>query len=277
MILAAALALAGLARAQSAEPFALTETGFASLRAASAVLPAALPASAPAPAPDEIDQDRFVAQAGAVLYGYASDAATAAPAIAYWSAALKAAGVTPGAGIFADGMWQIPYQTGDGTVLRSFLADARQFAPKDDSALRGDMARAQAALARNGLAPVAARVVRVPELLPTYLIVYKTKPDANPDHESRLRVLAPGDDLDFSVYRAAGLDIVETPKTWMMVYVGPAAGYVGLWADSPADLAKVLADRESFLKSQGAEILAARDFPINDPVYKYGVGIYFLQ
>ena len=125
-------------------------------------------------------------------------------------------------------------------ALRSFLADARQFAPKDDAALRADMALTQAALTRDGLTPVVARVVDVSELLPTYLLIYKTKPDANPDHESRLRMLAPGDDLDFGVFRAAGLDVVETPRAWMMVYVVHAAGYVSLAAKTSQDLAHAM-------------------------------------
>ncbi len=272
------LILAAAAQAQSPEGLpAFQYTGFAALRAPTPPAAWAAPIAPRAQAADVITEDRLVAQAGMVLYGYASDDAAFREAAAYWTAALKAAGVQAGTPSFSGGMWEIPYATGDGTVLRSFLADARQFAPKDEAALRADMALAQAALARDGLTPVAARVVDVSELLPTYLLIYKTKPDANPDHESRLRVLAPGDDLDFGVFRAAGLDVVETPKTWMMVYVGPAAGYVGLAAKTPQDLAKMLSAREDFLTQSGCKILAARDFPIDDPDYKFGVGVYFLQ
>lgn len=277
-IAALLLILVGAARAQSPEGLpAFLYTGFAALRA----LPPSPALTAPvvpgAQAADVITEDRLVAQAGTVLYGYASDDAAFHEAAAYWTAALKSAGVQTGAPTFSSGMWEIPYATGDGTVLRSFLADARQFAPKDEAALRADMALTLAALTRDGLPPIAARVVNVSELVPTYLLIYKTKPDANPDHESRLRVLAPGDDLDFGVFRAAGLDVVETPKTWLMVYVGPAAGYVSLAAKTPQDLSKILSAREDFLTQNGRKILATRDFPIDDPDYKFGVGVYFLQ
>ena len=269
------LLLAAAARAQAPEGLpAFGAVGFAQLRAMKTP-----PLPTPkATAADVIAQNHLLVQAAHdVVFGYADNDADFKEAAAYWTTALKAAGVSVGAPAFADGMYQIPYATGDGTILASFLADARQFAPKDESALRSDLERAQAALSRDGLSPVAARVVNVDAILPTYLVLYKTKPDANPDHESQLRVLAPGDDLDFSVYRAAGLDVVETPASWMMVYVGTAAGYVSLAAQSEDELAQKLSSREDFLRQNGRTILASREFPVDDPSYKYGVGVYFLQ
>jgi|GEM_PF-2153616 len=269
------LLLAASAHAQLSEGLpAFGAVGFNELRALK------LP-SAPTPraaAADVIAQNHLIAQAAHdVVFGYADNEQEYQEAVSYWSAALKAAGVSSGKPTFADGMYQLPYATGDGTVLASFLADARQFAPKDDAALRADMARATAALAHDGLTPIAARVVDVDLILPTYLVFYKTKPDANPDHENLIRVLAPGDDLDFDVYRAAGLDVIETPTTYMMVYVGPAAGYVSLAAASADELAQKLGDRETFLTQNGRKILAARTFAIDDPDYKFGAGVYFLQ
>jgi hypothetical protein len=269
------LLLASAARAQAPEGLpAFGAVGFAELRA---MRPAAFPTPRAAAA-DVITANHLIVQAGTdVLFGYADNDADYQEAAAYWTSALKAAGVQPGTPSFEGGMYQIPYATGDGTVLVTFLADARQFAPKDEGALRADMALAQSALTRDGLTPLAARVINVDVILPTYLVLYKTKPDANPDHEARLRLLAPGDDMDFDVFRAAGLDVVETPKTWMMVYVGPAAGYVSLAAKSADDLAQKLSDREDFLAQNGKKVLATRDFSIDDPDYKFGVGVYFLQ
>jgi hypothetical protein len=269
------LLLASVARAQAPEGLpAFGAFGFQELRA----MPHVAPPVPPAQAADVIASNSLLAQASdTVVFGYADNDADAAAAVAYWSASLKAAGVTAGAATFADGIYQIPYAAGDGSVLVSFLADARQFAPKDAGALRADMGRALAALTRDGLTPVAARVVNVQDILPTYLIFYKTKPDANPDHESRLRVLAPGDELDVSVYSAAGLDVVETPATSMMVYVGPAAGYVSLAATSADGLAQKLQAREAFLTQNGRKILATRTFAVDDPDYKFGAGVYFLQ
>jgi hypothetical protein len=269
------MAAATAALAQSPEGLpAFGALGFAELRA----LPPAALAVPPAQSPDVISDQSLLVQAGIdVLFGYADTDAQEQQAVAYWTAALTAAGVQPGTPAYSSGMYQIPYTTGDGATLVSFLADARQFAPKDDAALRADMARAQAALTRNGLTPVASRVVDVTDILPTYVIIYKTKPDADPDHESRIRVLAPGDDLDFDVFRSAGLDVVETPTTSMMVYVGPAAGYVGLAAQTPDDLTTKLQAREAFLTQSGKKILATRSFSIDDADYPYGVGVYFLQ
>jgi hypothetical protein len=268
------LLLAAAARARAAEVLpAFGSVAFNELRALKPALPTPRGSAA-----DVIASNHLIVQAGAdVLFGYADSDAEEKEAVAYWTSALNAAGVRTGTPSFADGMYQIPYRTGDGTVLVSFLADARQFAPKDEGALRLDMARAQAALTRDGLAPLAARVVDVDVILPTYLILYKTKPDPNPDHEVRLRLLAPGDDMDFDVFRAAGLDVVETPKTWLMVYVGPAAGYVSLAAKSADELAQKVSDREAFLKQSGRTLLAEKNFAIDDPDYAFGAALYFLQ
>jgi len=274
--LAAAMCLvfaAGAARAQSEGLPTFSFSGFAQLRALKSSL-----ATPRASASDVLTANHMLVQAGKdVIFGYADNDAQYREAVTYWTAALESAGVSVGSPSFADGMYQIPYATSDGAVIRTFLADPRQFPPKDDAGLRANMALAQSALSRDKLTLIASRVVNVDVILPTYLMLYRTKPDANPDHETQLRVLAPGDDIDFDVFRAAGLDVIQTPTTWMMVYVGPEAGYVSLFAKSADDLADKLQKREDFLTQNGKKILATRDFAIDDPDYKFGVGVYFLQ
>ncbi len=235
--------------------------------------------AAPAGVPvDVLTENSMLVQAGKdSLFGYAQTEPEFRAAAAYWAAALAAAGVKPGTPTYADGMYQIPYATADGRVIRDFLADPKQFPPKDEAGLRANMALAEGALAKAGLAVVAARVVKVDVILPTYSILYLTKPDANPDHEVRLRLLKPGDDLDVSVFRDAGLAVVQTPQPWMMVYLGPAVGYVGLWGRTPADLAAKVDARRKFLEGEGGRVVAERDFPIDDAEFKYGAGLYFFR
>jgi hypothetical protein len=274
---AACLLLAATAAsAQSQGLPAFGSVSFSQLRALKSNLPT--PRSA---ATDVITANHMLVQAGQkgtpLLFGYADNADQYREAFAYWSAALEAAGISVGTPSFVDGMYQIPYATSDGSVLRTFLADPRQFPPKDEAGLRANMALAQSALSRDGLSLVAARVVNVDVILPTYLVLYRTKPDANPDHESQLRVLAPGDDMDFDVFRSAGLDVVQTPTTWMMVYVGPEAGYVSLISQTPDGLQKKLSDRVDFLTQESKKILATRTFSVDDPDYKFGAAVYFLQ
>lgn len=231
-----------------------------------------------AEAGDVITDYHMIAQAGkSVLFGYADTAADAAAAETYWSGVLKAAGIQPGAATFADGMYQLPYTTADGRVLRDFLADSRQFPPKDEAGLRANMALSAAALNKAGLDVVATNVLNVDALLPTYKILYLTQPNDLPEHETRLRVLKPGDDIDFDVYRKAGVNVIQTPETWMMVYVGPEVGYVTLWADSPENLDAKIAARKDFLAGEGKKMIDVRLETIDDPTYKFGAALYFFQ
>jgi hypothetical protein len=271
----AALALllaAGPVLAQDGLP-AFGYVGAAQLRAEKFAL-----AAPPAAAGDVIASDSLLVQAGRdALIGFADTPAEYKAAAAYWTRILAAAGISAGAPTVSDGMYTIPYATADGSVVRTFLADPKQFPPKDEAGLRANMALAEGALAKAGLPLVAARVVNVSTILPTYVILYLTKPDADPEREVRLRVLKPGDDMDFDVFRKAGVDVVQTPTPRMMVYLGPAVGYVGLAAKSPKDLAAKVAAREDFFRRNGERLLAVRDFPIADPEWKYGAGLYFFQ
>ncbi|MBI3566392.1 MAG: hypothetical protein HY079_14445 [Elusimicrobia bacterium] len=227
---------------------------------------------------DELSSYHMIAQAGRDrLFGYAQTEDQAREAIAYWTDALRQAGVLPVGASYADGMYQIQYRTADGRVIRDFLADPRQFPPKDEAGLRANMALVRAALEKAGHGVVAARVVSVDALLPTYSVLYLTKPDANPDHEARLRVLKPGDDIDVSVYKGAGVDVVQTPEPWMMVYLGPEVGYVTVIGKTRDEVLEKLAKREDFLKGEGKVLIAHKIEPMDDADYKFAAAIYFFQ
>jgi len=227
---------------------------------------------------DKITANHMIVQAGKkVLYGYAKTPEQAAEAIAYWTGALQAMGVPTGTTTYDKDFYTIPYTTLDGRVIRTFLADTLMFPPKDEAGLRANMALAQGALAKAGLNVVAARVVDVESMLPTYMVLYLTDADENPDHEVSLRVLKPGDDLDFDIFRRAGITIVSTPKTWMMAYIGPELGYVSLIAKTSEDIAAKLAKRKAFLLAQGKRLIADKIEPLDDPDYKFAAAIYFFQ
>lgn len=252
---------------------AFNAVGFAALRSVKSTLP-----SPAGKAGDVISEYHLIAQAGrTVLFGYASTDAQAKEAVAYWTEILQAAGVSVGAPVYADGMYKLPYATADGRVLRDFMADARQFPPKDEAGLRANMIQIRRELEAAGHPVVSARVLNLDALLPTYSLLYLTKADANPDHEVRLRVLKPGDDLDFDVFRGAGVKVLQTPEPWMMVYLGAEVGYVGMVAKTADDLAAKLAKREEYLRSQGKVLIAHKTFPVDDPDYKFGVALYFFQ
>ena len=233
------------------------------------------PPSRPA---DVIAKSHMLIQAGKeVLFGYADTPEQFAEAVAYWSEVLRVAGIQPGTPVLKDGIFVLPYHTADGRVIRGFMADTRQFPPKDDNGLRLNMASAQSALRASGLTPISSRVLSLEFLLPTYSILYLAKPDARPEHETLLRVLKPGDDLDAGLIATSGVTIVQKPEPWLLVYIGPELGYVGLIAKTKDDLALRLEKRKAFLVSQGKKIIGEKLIPVDDAEYKFGAELLFFQ
>lgn len=248
-------------------------TDLKTLRAAGPSVEA--PAGAPA---DVVTEGHMLLQAGTkLLVGYADTPEQAAAGAAYWASVLNAAGVETGAMEYKSGLYTIPYKTADGRVIRSFLADPLQFPPKDEAGLRADMAATQSAMAAAGLTPLAARVVNLEYMLPTYSLLYLTKADAKPERETRLRILKHGDDLDAQVYRSAGLTVISQPKPWVLVYAGPEAGHVGMLAGTMERAQEKLKARKEFLSANGKRILAGRITPIDEGEYKFYIELYFVE
>lgn len=248
-------------------------TGVAALRAQKSTL------VAPEPRPaDVIDQSHMYIQAGKdVLFGYAKTQEQFNEASAYWTSVLAAAGIQPGAPTFKDGFFTLPYTTTDGRALRAFVAEPRQFPPKDDAGLRANMAVANQALTAAGLTPVSARVVNLEYTLPTYSILYLVKPEALKEHETQIRVLKPGDEVDPGLIKASGVTLVQKPQPWILVYIGPELGYVGLIAKTAEDLALRLEKRKAYLLAAGKKIIGSKLVAVDDADYKFGAELLFFQ
>ncbi len=248
-------------------------TGAAELRAAKAAV--AVPEPRPA---DVIVKGHMLIQAGAdCLFGYADTPEQFAEAAAHWTEVLKDAGIEPGAPTFKGKIFILPYRTADGRVIRDFLADPRQFPPKDDAGLRANMAAAQQALSAAGLTPIAARVVNLDFLLPTYSILYLAKPEAVREHEKQLRVLKPGNVIDADLIKASGVSVVQKPEPWLFVYIGPELGYASLAAKTPEDLAWRLEKSKAYLIGKGKRIIGEKLVAVDDAEYKFGAELLFFQ
>lgn len=260
----------------SAETRGLPSFDFTPLAALRAQQPApAAPAALPA---DVISRGHMLIQAGKdVLFGHADTPEQFAEAVAYWNGVLSAAGIRPGVAEYKSGIFTLPYSTADGRVLRAFLAEPRQFAPKDDAALRANMELASRALTDAGLTPVSARVVNLEYLLPTYSILYLAEPGDSLAHETQIRVLKPGDDIDADLIEASGVTVVQTPKPWILVYIGPELGYVGLIAKTAEDLAARLEKRTAYLVAAGKRIVGSKLVAVDDDEYKFGAELLFFQ
>lgn len=248
-------------------------TGAAALRAEGSAV------AAPAPRPaDVVSKGHMHLQAGkSVLFGFAKTPEQFVEATSYWTEVLRNAGIEPGAPAYKDGIFTIPYRTPDGRVIRDFMAEPKQFPPKDDAGLRANMALAEKALSDAGLTPVSARVLNLEYALPTYSLLYLAKPEALEERETQLRVLKPGDDLDEGLIAASGVTVVQKPQPWMLVYIGPELGYVGLWAKTAEDLAAKLEKRKAFLVGQGKRIVGEKPYAIDHPEYKFGAALLFFQ
>lgn len=273
LLSAVVLLLAPLAASADSGMPAFGFTGAAALRANSAAV------AVPAPrAADVIAKSHMYIQAGkSVLFGYAKTPAEFAEATAYWTGVLSAAGIQAGAPTYKNEFFTIPYTTTDGRVLRAFVAEPRQFPPKDEPGLRANMTLAQGALAAAGLTPVSVRVVNLEYLLPTYSILYLTKPETLQERETQLRVLRPGDDLDEDLIKASGVKVVQMAQTWLLVYIGPELGYVGLIAKTAEDLAARLDKRTAALIAAGKRIVGHKLVAIDFDEYKFGAELIFFQ
>lgn len=276
MKLLCALALLLSPLAASAERGALPSfqfTGASALRADAPPMAAAEPRPA-----DVVSKSHMHIQAGKdVLFGFAKTPEQFAEASSYWIEVLKAAGIEPGAATYKEGFFTIPYRTADGRALRAFMAEPKQFPPKDENGLRANMALALKSLSSAGLTPVSARVLNLEYSLPTYSILYLVKPAALRERETQLRVLKPGDDLDEGLIAASGVTVVQKPQPWMLVYIGAELGYVGLWAKTAEDLALRVEKRKAFLVGQGKRIVGEKPYAIDHPEYKFGAALLFFQ
>lgn len=229
---------------------------------------------------DRLDKDHLLAQAGReVLFGYADTDAEFAEALAFWTNVLAGAGISAGKSTFERGFYTIGYKTADGSVIRQFMAEPRQFKPKDDASLRDNRAMVLAALARRQVPVLTSYVLDFDFMLPTYAVYYLTQPKARLEDESQVRVLKPGDDIDFELLKKSGIDILQTPESWMMVYVGREVGYVSRIGKTREEIEKKAKERADWLVSQGKVMIAVSIEPLSEPFedYKFGAGLYFYQ
>ena len=116
-------------------------------------------------------------------------------------------------------------------------------------------------------------------LLPTYVVYYLTKQQPRQEDETQLRILRPGDDLDFDLLGNAKIDIVQKPESWMMVYFGREVGAVGLIAKTEESAQQKLKERVDLLKGMGKVMIGSRIGPLSEPYedYRYAISLYFYQ
>jgi len=232
-------------------------------------------------AQDKIGELHLLAQCSkSRVFGYADTEAQAAEALAMWSRILSEAGIRPGQASFKDGMYILPYEAPGGFEVREFTAEPRQFKPKDEGSLRENMGMALAELNKRNIPVVASFVVDVQDvLLPTYSIYYLVEADGNEDHETQVRLLKAGDEIDFDILAQAGVDIIQKPDAWLMVYIGKQVGFLSRIARTQEEAERKLKERAQELSGMGKAVIGSRVGVLSEPYedYKYFVNIYFYQ
>ena len=90
-------------------------------------------------------------------------------------------------------------------------------------------------------------------------------------------MLKPGGDIDADLIKASGVTVVQKPQPWILVYVGPELGYVGLIAKTAEDLAVRLEKRKAHLIAAGKKIVGSKLVAVDDSEYKFGAELLFFQ
>jgi len=230
---------------------------------------------------DRVDKMHMLIQCGEdSLYGYAKSEAQYKEAVAYWTSILKAAGIQVGTPSIDGEFFKIPYTSPDGKVVRRFLADPKQFKPKDEISLRANMSTISNAIGSSGMKILLSNVVNVEYILPTYVVYYLTDKHENRDRELQIRILKRGTDIDWDIVEGV-VNIVQKPKTWMMVYIGREIGQVSLIAKTQEEIMKKLAARKKFLVENGNSMIGSRigTFERDDQYedYRYYSVLYFFR
>ena len=220
-----------------------------------------------------------------VLFGHAETEEQFKEAVAFWTPILESLGASVGRTEFEPRVYfKIPYSLPDGRVIRRFLAEPRQFKPKDEASLRQNMAEIAGKMTDAGLTPVASFVTDLDFMLPTYAHYYLTRPDATgsepQDHEKQVRILDRGEDLDMDILAKARVAVLQKPEPWILVYVGPELGMVSRCAETKELVEKKLQDKVAYLTGLGKEMIGSRVFamdPVPEAYCKYQYNLYFYQ
>jgi hypothetical protein len=277
------LASLAMQAAQAAElpSFASTDFKYMGIKAVQETAQAELPAVKAQPQ-DRIEKAHLMVTCGKdKLIGRADTEVQYQEAVSFWRSILTSAGIEMGQTEFKDRLIFMPYKTQDGSVIRDFRADPKQFKPKDDADLRANKDLIEGQMGKAGYKIIASHVIYVDFILPTYKTYYLTKPDEKPEREDQARILNHGEDIDFDVFEKEGINILQKPKSWMMVYLGPELGFVSLIGKDRADIDRKVKERVDYLVGRGKKMIDTRIHELKPEDqwqdYKFQGNIYFYQ
>ncbi|OGR44831.1 MAG: hypothetical protein A2X35_05925 [Elusimicrobia bacterium GWA2_61_42] len=231
----------------------------------------------------EITQLHLLAQASkSQLFSFADTEAQFNEFKAMWQPILEKFGMKVTSAEYKDNFGVIKYESPDGRVVREFMGERMNYDALSAEAMKKEQHMLLESLEKSGLTPVAAFTIKHAAFRPTFNVYYLTKADENQDHETQLRQLKNGEDIDFDLL-AGAVTLVEKDASFSMVYIGKLLGSKSKLAADEAGIAAKLADYKKFLAENKKEFIAAKTVKLDEPftigehTYKYFVNIYFFQ
>jgi ASC-1-like (ASCH) protein len=176
----------------------------------------------------------------------------------------------------------LKYESADGRVVRTFLAEGMNYDALNVPAMEKLKHELLEPLEQAGMTPIAAFNIKNDIFRPTFNIYYLTKPVENADHESQLRQLKNGDDIDFDLLTNA-VTLVKKDASFSMVYIGKLLGFKSKVAADEAGINLKLAEYKKFLAENKLEFIASRTdkiipaMVVGEHTYGYFVNMYFFQ
>ena len=83
------------------------------------------------------------------------------------------------------------------------------------------------------------------------------------------------------MFEAAGINVLQKPNTWMMVYLGPELGFVSRIGKTREEIDKKVQDRMDYLVGLGKKMIGTRIHELSAEDqwedYKFVGNIYFYQ
>lgn len=201
---------------------------------------------------------------------------------AYWTPILEKFGMRVVSAEYKTGIGILKYESPDGKVVRRFLGDDMNYDALSEEAMQKEQHMLIEALEKQHLTPVAAFRIKHEAFRPTFCVYYLTQADENPDHETQLRQLKPGDDLHFDAVEGA-VTVVEKDASFSLVYIGKLLGYKAKLAADEAGIQAKLDEYKKFLAENKKEFIASRTGKLDEPftvgstTYNYYVSVYFFQ
>lgn len=293
ILIAAAITL--FAAVANAGDINLNSTGFGDLslnrlKTGGLELPAPFPgrtkraAEGPGYVTGEITELHLLPQAGRnVLATYADTELLFREFVDMWTPILKKFSLEPAGTEYKDTFGTLAYAPAGGLVVRDFIGEQLQYDALDPAAINKLQRELLEPLEKEGLTPIASFTVRNEALRPTFKLYYLTQPRENPSHETRLRQLKNGEDIDFDIIENS-VRFVKKDTPFSLVYIGKELGFKTKAAATEESARLQLEEYRKFLDENNKEFIGSRIIKLETPYYvsdslviNYIVNIYFFQ